>query len=69
MRAFTFSLLLLTVIVGILAYYGLGALTEILRLTYAYLALSTVTCGLITMTMPRQSATGAAAAPGQIEHS
>ena len=59
MRVFTFGLLVLTVLVGIFAYYGLGALTEVLRLTYAYLALSTLACGLITLTMPKEPATRA----------
>lgn len=68
MRVFTFSLLVLTIVVGILAYYGLGALTEIVRLTYAYLALSTVACGLITLAMPRETANRAGSG-SQVEQS
>jgi len=68
MRLFTLSLLVLTVFVGMLAYYGVGALTEILRLTYAYLALSTVACGLITLTM-RRGSDMPANAPEQVERS
>ena len=51
MRAFTLLLFVLTVVVGCLAYYGIGALTETLKLAYAYLLLSTVACGLINLTI------------------
>ena len=51
MRAFTLLLFVLTVIAGCLAYYGIGALTETLRLAYAYLLLSTVACGLINLSL------------------
>jgi hypothetical protein len=60
MRAFTVLLFALTIVSGCLSYYGIGGLTEIVKLTYAYLALSTVACGLICLTMrpavPRQVA-------------
>jgi hypothetical protein len=52
MRAFTLLLFVLTVITGCLAHYGVGALTETLKLTYAYLLLSTVACGLINLILP-----------------
>lgn len=49
MRAFTLLLFVMTVIAGCLSYYGIGALTETLKLAYAYLLLSTVACGLLTL--------------------
>ena len=51
MRVFTYLLFFLTVIAGLLSYYGIGTLTETVKLTYAYLALSTVACVLISLTM------------------
>lgn len=54
MRVFTFFLFMLTIVAGCLSYKGLGDLTEIVKLTYAYLALSTVACASITLTMRPQ---------------
>ena len=51
MRVFTYLLFILTIIAGFLSYEGVGTLTETVKLTYAYLALSTVACALITLTM------------------
>ncbi|MBV8897378.1 MAG: hypothetical protein JO051_12760 [Acidobacteriaceae bacterium] len=51
MRVFTYLLFVLTVVAGLLSYYGIGTLTETVKLTYAYLALSTVACVLISLTM------------------
>ena len=51
MRVFTYLLFFLTVIAGFLSYNGIGTLTETVKLTYAYLALSTVACVLISLTM------------------
>jgi hypothetical protein len=51
MRVFTYLLFVLTVIAGFLSYKGIGTLTETVKLTYAYLALSTVACALISLTM------------------
>ena len=51
MRAFTFCLFVLTIVFGCLSYAGLGHFTEIIKLTYAYLALSTIASALITITM------------------
>lgn len=51
MRVFTYLLFILTVISGFLSYNGIGTLTETVKLTYAYLALSTVACALISITM------------------
>lgn len=60
MRVFTFFLFILTIVAGCLSYKGLGDLTETLKLTYAYLALSTVACALITLTIRPQVHTEAA---------
>lgn len=54
MRVFTLGLLILTVIAGFLSYNGAGSLTETIKLTYAYLALSTLACGFITLTVRPQ---------------
>jgi len=51
MRVFTILLFVLTIVAGFLSYYGIGNLTETVKLTYAYLALSTVASALITLTM------------------
>jgi hypothetical protein len=51
MRAFTLLLFVLTVVAGCLAYYGMGQLTETLKLAYAYLLLSTVASGIINISM------------------
>lgn len=51
MRVFTLGLLILTIIAGVISYYGVGSLTETIKLTYAYLALSTLACGLINVAM------------------
>ena len=56
MRAFTLLLFVLTVAAGCLAYYGMGMLTETLKLAYAYLLLSTVASGLINVSMRRTAA-------------
>jgi hypothetical protein len=59
MRSFTLGLLILTIIAGLLSYFGVGAFTETVKLTYAYLALSTLASGLISLTirpeMPRRA--------------
>ena len=54
MRVFTLGLLILTIIAGVMSYYGVGTLTETIKLTYAYLALSTLACGLISVTVRRE---------------
>jgi hypothetical protein len=54
MRVFTLGLLILTIIAGFVSYHGLGSLTETMKLTYAYLALSTLACGLITLSIRPQ---------------
>ncbi len=51
MRVVTLLLLFLTVVAGCLSYNGIGGLTETMKLAYAYLALSTLACGLIGATM------------------
>lgn len=51
MRTFTVVLFVLTVIAGFLSYHGIGSLTDTVKLTYAYLALSTLASGLISLTM------------------
>ncbi len=51
MRTFTLLLFVLTVIAGCFAYYGIGDLTETMKLTYAYLLLSTMACGVIGVSM------------------
>jgi hypothetical protein len=55
MRFFTLFLLILTVVAGYLSYHGLGTLTETVKLTYAYLALSTLASALIGLDMPRET--------------
>ncbi|HZS54723.1 MAG TPA: hypothetical protein VFA65_10000 [Bryobacteraceae bacterium] len=47
MRVFTVLLFILTVVAGFVSHNGMGNLTEMAKLTYAYLALSTVACALI----------------------
>ena len=54
MRVFTLGLLILTIIAGFMSYYGVGSLTETIKLTYAYLALSTLACGLVTVSVRPQ---------------
>jgi hypothetical protein len=49
MRVFTYIFLFLTVAVGCAAFRGSGESAEFLKLLYAYLALTTVVCSLITM--------------------
>jgi multidrug efflux pump subunit AcrB len=51
MRFVTLLLLLLTVVAGFLSYYGIGGLTDLMKLTYAYLALSTIASALVSLTM------------------
>ena len=51
MRAFTLLLFVFTIVAGCLAYYGMGALTETLKLVYAYLLLSTIASGVINLGM------------------
>lgn len=51
MRVFTYLLFVLTLIAGFLSYKGVGNLTETVKLIYAYFALSTVACALISLTM------------------
>ena len=51
MRVFTLGLLILTIIAGFMSYYGVGTLTDTVKLTYAYLALSTLACGFVTVTI------------------
>ncbi len=51
MRVFTFLLFVLTIVAGFLSYNGVGSLTETVKLTYAYLALLTVACTLISLTI------------------
>jgi ABC-type Fe3+-siderophore transport system permease subunit len=50
MRLLTSLLFVLAVIAGFLAYKGFGTLTEPLKLTYAFLALSTLASALINLT-------------------
>ena len=51
MRVFTVLLLILTIVAGCLSYNGIGVFTETVKLTYAYLVLSTVASVFITLTM------------------
>lgn len=55
MRTFTLLLFVLTVVAGCLAYYGIGELTETLKLTYAYLLLVTVASGVVNLSMRPQT--------------
>jgi hypothetical protein len=50
-QAFSVFLFFLTVAAGVVSHSGFGSSTDTVKLTYAYLALSTIVCALITVTM------------------
>jgi hypothetical protein len=57
MRIFTTVCFVLTILVGIAAFNTIGESAELLKLLYAYFALTTVVCGLITMAARRPART------------
>lgn len=65
MRIFTSIFFLLTVIAGFAAFHGSGNEAEMLKLLYAYLALTTLVCALITMAARKPTPKTATAAPAQ----
>lgn len=71
MRVFTFLLFVLTIIAGCLSYNGMGTLTETVKLMYAYLALLTLACAAICLTMrpeAQRPASRQMADLGSVEH-
>jgi hypothetical protein len=49
-QAFSIFLFFLTVGAGVVSHSGFGSATDTVNLTYAYLALSTIVCAVITVT-------------------
>jgi hypothetical protein len=63
MRMFTSISFLFTLAVGTAAFRSDGASAELLKLLYAYLALTTVVCGLIAIAARKPAAKSIAAVP------